>query len=243
VTAPWTTADDARLRTWLVEVVSVARPDLGTGRPSGDEIRFGANDGLSVNKRTGAWRHYPSGEGGYRAIRLLELLIDQPRPEVEKWVKLFLDNHAGEGPANAAADEEAEAEGVEAYASAREAQYALYNAVPLPGTDGNEYLRLRGIGLTEDHVDVLWLADARVGEGAVIGVLRSHGRRVGVQRIHVDPFGRKSLVRPVSKYSRQSNLRRMRFLRSTRHPTSSILSRPNLESMSFTSKASKTRLR
>jgi hypothetical protein len=193
-------ADDSRLRSWILDIIPILRPDWGPGRLSGTDMRFGASDGLSISTQTGFWRYWPANDGGPSAIKLLKLISNRSEDETEEWARAYLANKQGEGrctavPGEAGVDES----DATFYAMAKEAQRSLDEAVSIVGTPGATNLESRSIPLPRGHADILWQENARPGEGAIICVLRSRERIVGVQRIYLDPYGRKSLARPVKQ--------------------------------------------
>jgi hypothetical protein len=74
----------------------------------------------------------------------------------------------------------------------------LAGLVDVTGTVAETYLKSRRI--EPPYPDfVRFCANARCGEGAIAGILRSHGRVIGVQLGFLDPDGRKSTVEPIRR--------------------------------------------
>jgi len=81
-------------------------------------------------------------------------------------------------------------------ANATRAKEVLERCVPVDATPAAANLASRG--LRSPYPDNLrFLPDTRIGEGALVAVLEAHGAIIGVQITHLDPDGRKSLVRPL----------------------------------------------
>jgi hypothetical protein len=115
--------------------------------------------------------------------------------EAVAWARIWLDQHRGSGELSADAAAERAAE-----ASEHRAAYArqvVDDALDPSGTPVEAYLCSRG--LEPPYPDcVRFLEDARLGEGAVVGIITTAaGEAVGVQLGYLDSAGRKSTVQPI----------------------------------------------
>jgi hypothetical protein len=172
-------------------VLDIAETILGVkGREEGAEVKFPG--GLSIRKSDGAWFSFTADRGGFDADGLIELLYNYLPPEALRWALAWLANHPGHGGCTESDD---------GYhpASKAVAERTLAEAVDIAGTPGWKYL--------QDHrrieppfpADLRFWPHARVGEGALVALLRSQGRIVGVQAVYLDPDGRKSTIEPVKR--------------------------------------------
>jgi hypothetical protein len=102
--------------------------------------------------------------------------------------------HPGTGSlADAGAEDTDTASGSAAYA-----KELLERAVDPAGTAAEMYLRSGAInGALPPRTR--FVPNARIGEGALVGVLSSRGRTAGAQLIYLDPDGRKSTILPVRR--------------------------------------------
>jgi putative DNA primase/helicase len=196
------TAEFLRLSTWMVEIAQALLPP-GTRRADrGSDWHF--SGGLEVRKRDGAWYDFSASTGGYSALSLIALLKKYSHAEATQWAISWLAGHAGTGSCTGAGEDASEdgddAAGARsraaAAASAARAEEVLAAAVPVEGTVGATYLASRGLEAPYPAC-VKWLPDARIGEGALVGVLTARGATVGVQLAYLDPTGCKSLHEPV----------------------------------------------
>jgi putative DNA primase/helicase len=182
-----TAGEEERLRSWIAEIIEALIEGV-RWRQEGDEKRALNQGGLTINVRSGCWYNHSTGEGGWSALSLIEFLNRDGRAEAESWAAAWLNNHPGRGSC-ATADDDIEIE------HAIAARDILYRLIEPAGTPAETYLRSRGIS-GELPSSVRYLPDARIGEGAVAGILTSHDRVVGVQLGYLDPDGRKSTVAP-----------------------------------------------
>jgi hypothetical protein len=191
--------DAERLRTWAVEIATALLPDAPQ-RDEGHDRRFGDAGGLVIDKRRGCWWSYSAGRGGWSIVDLIALIKnDWSRKDAEQWALAWLASHSGTGccTADHAEDDDADlGDGAASRATAFHAREILNAVGPIKGTPAEAYLSSRGLpGAYPDCAQ--WLPNARAGEGAFVGILRSHDRIVGMQLTYLDPMGRKSLIEPV----------------------------------------------
>src|SRR5262249_39972144 len=150
-------------------------------RQEGDERRAVGQSGLTINARKGCWYAHAAGKGGVSVLPLIQLLKSCSRAEAMTWGKSWLRSHPGTGSAVAGDGEDDREIGYAAIA-----QELIAKLVDPVGTPAETYLRSRGIaGALPECIG--FLADARVGESALAGLLTSHGRIVGVQLSYLDP--------------------------------------------------------
>jgi DNA polymerase I-like protein with 3'-5' exonuclease and polymerase domains len=190
---PISPAEFERLNSWRFEIAAALFPAGTRTRDEGDERKF-SGQGFSINRKTGAWFSFTAGKGGQSAIRMIAFLGNYSQDDALRWGAAFLAAHPGTGAFKAAEDEHGD--GAEAW-SADEAREILANAVDVIATPAEIYLRSRS--LDAPFPGVQYLPDARVGEGAVVAVLRAHDREVGIQLTYIDSQGRKSVVAPLRR--------------------------------------------
>jgi hypothetical protein len=124
-------------------------------------------------------------------LKLVELLRYPDRPaEAVKWATAWLKAHPGFGASTAEQDDEGDPP------SKDDAEAVLRNAIEITCTVAEKYLREQR-RIDAPYPDGLkYLPNARIGEGALVVPLYSHGRITGVQVTYLDPEGRKSIVVP-----------------------------------------------
>jgi hypothetical protein len=187
-------ADDTRLRTWAVEIAQARLPPDAQRQDRGGDWRFTKSGGLSIAKRSGAWYSYTADTGGYDTVRLIEFLRGCDRTEAEQWAAAWLASHPGTGSCDGAEDDDASQ--AAAQVKAIRAKEVIDAAVAADRTLAETYLRSRGIGAPLPDC-VRFLPDARIGEGAMVGLLTAHDVVIGAQLTYLDPAGNKSLREPV----------------------------------------------
>jgi hypothetical protein len=184
--------DLRRLDTWAGAIAQHLRPEAPIAHtPAG--LRLGRRGSLSIKASEG-WFDHESGKGGKCALSLVRHLQGSTAAEAITWAQDWLDRHPGDGELNAEGAAEAAAEAGERRADF--ARQVLIEAIDPAGTAAESYMRTRAL-VPPYPPCVRYLADARTGEGAVVGVLTTAtGEAVGVQLGYVDPAGRKSTVQP-----------------------------------------------
>jgi hypothetical protein len=194
-----TPEDGERLRSWSIEIAASLLPDSAQ-RDEGHDRRFGDTGGLVIDKSRGCWWSYAAGRGGWSTIKLISLLKDGwSAAEVEKWALAWLANHPGTGSCTGGdVDDDGLGDGAASRARSEFAREILDNSIPIEGTPAADYLASRGVHGTYPDC-VRYFPGARTGEGALVGVLQSHDRVVGIQLTYIDPMGRKSLVEPARR--------------------------------------------
>ena len=188
-------ADYERLQSWTVEIACALLPDVAPS-VEGNDLRFNGHGGLVVHRHRGCWYSYAEGRGG-SVLELICLLRGYSRTEAIEWAAAWLEAHPGTGPCTeVGSDDDDAASQVLAHHDKYKCEEVLRNAVAVTGTIAEVYLT-QARGISGPYPDwVRYLQHARVGEGALVGLLRSHDRLVGVQVTYLDTFGSKSLVRP-----------------------------------------------
>ncbi len=191
---PWTLAEDIRLKSWLLVIIPILKPDI-RHTEDGTNRKYQGTQGLSVHRGRGVWYQHGTKVTG-SAIQLLELpeITGWSHATTVAWARVFLATHAGLGP-SPAEDQDGDAPGAAAEAAEAKARDVLERCVPIEGTTGARYLV--GRGLVGPHPgQVRWVEDARIGEGAVVIPLQAHGATVAVHLVYVDAEGNKSLIKP-----------------------------------------------
>ena len=192
------TADAERLRTWAIEIATTLLPNAPQ-RDDGHDRRFGDAGGLVIDKQRGCWWSYGVGRGGWSAVDLIAHIKGRDRPisDDETWAKAWLEVHPGTGSCNGdtITDDEDPGEGAASRSTAYRAQEIIDQIVPPDGTTGETYLASRQLP-GPYPADVGFVQYARTGESAVVGLLRSHNRVVGVHLEYIDGYGNASLVEP-----------------------------------------------
>lgn len=185
-----TASEAERLRTWAPEIAAALLPGVAR-RDSAGECRFHANGKLCISKSDGAWYDHAAGRGGWCPLALIRRLKDYSAAQAIAWARTWLTDHVGMGVCNGdnAGDDAAAA------ARAEFAAMVIEASVPVAGTPAEVYLNERGlVGPFPDCVR--YFPDARLGEGALVGILTAGDKAVGVQIGYLDPQGRKSTVAP-----------------------------------------------
>jgi hypothetical protein len=188
-------ADYERLQSWAVEIACTLLPGVAP-YVEGNDLRFNGHGGLVVHRHRGCWYSYAEGRGG-SVLELISLLGRYSREDAIQWAIAWLASHPGTGSCTEIDnDDEDGASRALAAHNKFECEQALKNSVAVAGTNAEVYLT-QARGIPGPYADcVQYLHDARVGEGALVGLLRSHDRVVGVQITYLDAFGSKSLVWP-----------------------------------------------
>jgi hypothetical protein len=188
-------ADYERLQSWAVEIACTLLPGVASS-VEGNDLRLNGHGGLVVHRHRGCWYSYSEGRGG-SALELISLLGGYSRKEAIEWAAAWLEAHPGTGSCTEVdSDDDDDASQVLAHHNKYKCEEVLRNAVAVTGTNAEVYLAQER-SIPGPYLDcVRYLQDARVGEGALVGLLRSHDRGVGVQITYLDTEGRKSLVRP-----------------------------------------------
>jgi hypothetical protein len=187
-----------RLRTWVVAIVETLRPESDR-EDRGTDWRFTSSGGLTIAKASGAWFLHSAGLGSYDPLRLIAHLRQCTLDEAAVWGATWLESHAGTGSCSGGVEAD-EAAVAAAAARAAYGQELLGAAVDPTDTAAAENLRSRGINPMLPSC-VKYVAGARIGEGAMLGVLTAHDTAVGVQVTYLDPAGRKSLRPPILRHS------------------------------------------
>ena len=167
-----------RLDTWTGQIAQVLRPDAPVACTT-DGLRIGRKGSLSITADA-RWYDHETGEGGHDALSLIRHLRGCSAEAAVSWARGWLVQHLGDG--DFAAGEIAEDAAEEA--AERRAAWArrvLEEAVDPLGTPAELYLRSRGLEPPYPP-GIYWLADARLGESALVGKLTdAAGEFVGVQ--------------------------------------------------------------
>jgi Protein of unknown function (DUF3631) len=182
-------SDFERARTWATTIADT----LLVGVPvhnDNDWRRYFPRGGLAINRRTGHWRSFSAGKGGVSPIGLVEFIIGElgRADDPVAWIDTFLRANPGIGPCDGDDSDD------DMPASAEECRSILDKMVDVIGTSAEAYLQSRR--LDTPYPATGFIADARCGEHALVGILRSHDRIVGVQLLYIDPAGCKSEITP-----------------------------------------------
>jgi hypothetical protein len=187
-------AEAKRAGTWNLEIAAVILADVAF-LDLGHDRRWEGLGGFAVDRRDGAWFCFGSEEGGYSARKLVHFLLrGSSWVDSETWLRSFLAQHPGTGPCNADVADDDETE-TRTRISAFKARQIRDAASPIEGSDGEQYLRSRGLPAPYP-LELKWLPDARTGEGAIVVDLIASGRPVGVLCTYVDALGTKSAHQP-----------------------------------------------
>jgi len=187
-------AEAERLRTWAVDIALAFLPEGTELRDEGSDVRFSGSGGLSIHRATGMWFSFSANMGGYSAVRLIRLLTGYSEVDAEKAAVQWLKEHPGTGRCDGV-DTDIPDDGVAAAVHKEVANEILAKSIRAEGTLAEQYLRSRNI--PPPYPDcVRFIENARVGDTALLGILTSHSRTVGIQVGYLDAFGNKSLVLP-----------------------------------------------
>ncbi len=181
-----------RLNTWAAAIAQHVRPEAPVAYTA-EGLRIGRKGSLAINA-DGKWHNHEAGQGGSETLSLIRHIKDCSAAEAVAWARTWLDQHPGEGELSADGAVEAAAE-----AGERRAAYArqiLDEALDPSGTPAEAYLCSRG--LKPPYLScVRFLEDARLGEGAIVGIITTaDGEVAGVHVAYLDPDGRKSTILP-----------------------------------------------
>ena len=182
-----------RLDTWVGQIAQALRPDAAVASTA-DGLRLGRKGSLSITATDG-WYDHEAHKGGRDALSLIRHLRGCSAEAAVSWARGWLIQHLGDGDFAAGGTAEDAAE----EAAERRAAWArriLEEAVDPLGTPAEMYLRSRRLEPPYPP-GTCWLADARLGESAIVGKLTdATGEFLGVQLGYLDPSGRKSVVPP-----------------------------------------------
>jgi hypothetical protein len=184
-----------RARSWNLAIAAVILGADVSYRDLGHDRRWEGLGGFSVDRRDGAWCCLGSEEGGYSALKLVHFLLrGSSWASSADWLQAFLAQHAGAGPCNGdAADDDASETRVRI--GTFKARQIRDTAGPIEGTEGEQYLRSRGLP-PPYPLELRWLAVARTGEGAIVVDLIAADRPVGIFVTLIDALGKKSAHEP-----------------------------------------------
>lgn len=190
-----TVADLERLRTWAPDIAAVLLPGVPR-RDSTSECRFHTNGKLCISKSDGAWYDHAAGRGGWCPLALIRHLKECSAEQAVTWGRAWLADHTGPGACGSSSP--GVADDAAAVARAEFAAAVIENSVPVAGTPAEAYLNSRGLARPFPDC-VRYLPNARLGEGALVGILTAGGTNVGVQIGYLDPHGCKSTVAPARR--------------------------------------------
>lgn len=182
--------DVERLDSWIAVIAQELRP--GPVMPTAEGRRLGRKGSLAV-ATTALWHDHQAGKGGRGALSLIQHLRQCDAAGAGYWAAAWLDAHPGLG--DFAADTAAASSENNGWRADFVAQVLTEATDPI-GSPAEVFLR--GRGLTPPFPPCArWLEDARLGEGAVLGVLTTEtGEPVGVQLGYLTPTGQKSAALP-----------------------------------------------
>jgi hypothetical protein len=191
-----TPGEALRAQTWNLDIAATL---IGAEAPrdEGHDRKWSGHGGFSVDRRNGAWYSFAAGRGGVASVGMVRFLKPEYGvPDAGAWVRAWLAQHAGTGPCTAELPDDDDASESWRRYRAAEARRLLDAMVPVAGTAAI-YLNSRQLPPPYPPELLGFIEDARLGEGAVAGVLRAHDRVVGVQLTYLDPDGCRSLVAPL----------------------------------------------
>jgi hypothetical protein len=182
-------SDAERLNTWLPEIAAALRPGSPVKAQPDGSVRVGNKGALSLGPAPGLWFEHSAVEGGRDAFSLIRYLGTENPSE---WANRFLSDHEGTGSLSGAQDEIAENQNE---ASRLAMAHFVNQSKPIEGTPAEAYLQGRGI--KEPYPDnIRYVAEARVGEGAMVAVVNGPEGPVAAQLTYLTPDGNKSTVAP-----------------------------------------------
>lgn len=187
--------DSQRATSWNTVIAETL---LGSGyRDDGHERKWPGHGGFHIDKRDGAWFSFAEDKGGYSAVALVRFIRSKyDQQAAVRWIESFLGKHPGLGPSNTDVDDD-DAGDARRRARAAEGRRILEAMVPIGGTPSEQYLQARSLSPPYASDLLGHIEDVRVGESALVAVMRADERVTGVQLTYLDPNGRKSLVEPV----------------------------------------------
>jgi Protein of unknown function (DUF3631) len=166
-----------RAISWLLDMVADIR---------GSDFRDEGADrvwqgGFAVHRTLGWAYNFATGDGATDPVTTVRLVQTLPytHEQAEQWIRRYLGAHPGLGPVTGNGD--GDAAGVAAAVSKARAEDVLARAVAVEGTPGEIYLRSRRLEPPYPFDTVRLLPDARVGEHALVGILRANGRITGLE--------------------------------------------------------------
>jgi hypothetical protein len=194
MSGPLSAADFERARSWAIDIAETLLPKARY-RDEGSKRRYLGQGGLTVNRRSGAWYSHSAGRGGYSAVALVAFVKQCSAEEAAVWVRAWLAAPAHSGLGVCDGDTADDEDGTPASAAqAREFQSIMIDTI---GSPGGVYLKSRLLDPpfpATGHIPY-----ARCGEGALVGILTSHDRVVGLQVLYIDLEGQKSTVAPLRR--------------------------------------------
>jgi hypothetical protein len=182
--------ENERLDTWIGMIAQDLRPGAPVAATP-DGLRVGRKGSLAVTAADG-WYDHEASKGGRDTLSLIAHLRSCKPAGAVLWARTWLAEHPGHGDLSADAVASTDA-------GERRSTYTRQvldeTGDPL-ATPAEAYLQGRNLAPPYPPC-VQYLADARTGEGAVVGILTdAAGERLGVQLGYLDPQGRKSAVPP-----------------------------------------------
>jgi hypothetical protein len=184
-----------RAQTWNLVIPSIILGPNVPYRDEGHDRRWSGLGGFSVDLRDGAWWCFGAEIGGHGTVGMTRFLLSSSREDAAAWVSAFLAANPGTGPCTADVPEEDDAGETRAQISAYRAREIIAAAGSIDGTDGERYLRSRGLA-PPYPIKLTWLPDARAGEGAIVVELTASNRPVAILCTYVDATCRKSAHSP-----------------------------------------------
>ena len=182
-------AEAERLNTWLSEIVAILQPDTPIKPQADGSVRVGNKGSLHLGPAAGLWYDNEASAGGRAAHSLMKHLgVSSPN----KWAWEFLAEHAGDGPMEVDPEDTSDSK-LEASRGAME--LILQQALPIADTPAEVYLQSRKLAAPCSD-NLLWLKEARMGEGAMVAVVNGAGGPAAVQLTYLTSKGKKSTVTP-----------------------------------------------
>ena len=195
--AKLTATDVERLNGWTSQIATELRPEAPVRTESDRAIRVGNKGSLAIAAEAGVWYDHQAGKGGVTALSLISHLLGETSSPL-CWAQEFLRSHEGAGPLSQRSQlgKDDKKSSAAARAKVDYARGVLSRSVGVKGTPAAEYLKSRGITPPYPK-NIKFLADARVGEGAMVAVIEDvAGEPVAIHLRYIDPDGEGSLTEP-----------------------------------------------
>jgi hypothetical protein len=191
-----TAVDYERRRTWALTIAAELLRKDGAAAPFHDEGKERCRaGGFRFCRQSSTWYSFATDRGGLSATSLIRFLRpDYTREDASGWLTSFLGANPGVGQLEAE-DEEWTPTRREAVAALCRHRLDTGEKVLPPGSPGATYRASRGLPEAASE-GMLWIANARPGEGALIMPLIAFDCITGTLETYINALGRKSLALP-----------------------------------------------
>jgi hypothetical protein len=191
-----TAVDYERRRTWALTIAAELLRKDGAAVPFHDEGKERCRaGGFRFCRQSSTWYSFATDRGGLSATSLIRFLRpDYTREDASAWLASFLGANPGVGQLEAE-DEEWTPTRREAVAALCRHRLDTGEKVLPPGSPGATYRASRGLPEAASE-GMLWIANARPGEGALIMPLIAFDCITGTLETYINALGRKSLALP-----------------------------------------------